>query len=239
MNRILFRLIDRYAPASSLNVLEAGSGTGYLTSLLERRYRWRVHALDISPQGLKYSRSRGLARLVQGDVTALPFASAYFDALVSMDVLIHLERGNELRAASEFARVLRSNGLLFVRVSALDILRSRHSMFAHERQRFTRSRLIQSFEQSGIEVLRCTYANSLLMPVALAKFRVWEPLTRAEPASGVAPVPNWLDSLLFQPFRAEASWIGAGRNFSLGQSLFLVGRKRGVGQQVSGHHRTD
>src|SRR4051812_16633785 len=31
MNRILFRLIDRYAPASSLNVLEAGSGTGYLT----------------------------------------------------------------------------------------------------------------------------------------------------------------------------------------------------------------
>ena len=153
MNRILFRLIDRYAPASSLNVLEAGSGTGYLTSLLQDRYRWRVHALDISPEGLKYSKSRGLARLVQGDVTSLPFASGHFDALLSMDVLIHLERGQEFRAASEFARVLRSSGLLFVRVSALDVLRSRHSMFAHERQRFTRSRLIRTFEQSGIQVV--------------------------------------------------------------------------------------
>ncbi len=239
MNRILFRLIDQYAPASSLDVLEAGSGTGYLTSLLEDRYRWRVHAVDISPDGLKYSKSRGLARLVQGDVRSLPFAPGHFDALLSMDVLIHLEPGQEFLAASEFARVLRRGGFLFLRVSALDVLRSRHSMFAHERQRFSRSRLIQTFEQSGIEVLRCTYANSLLMPVALAKFRLWEPLTRAEPASGVGPVPAWLDSFLFQPFRAEASWIGTGGNFPLGQSLFLVGRKRGVGQQVAGHHRSD
>jgi len=65
MNRILFRLIDQYAPVTSLNVLEAGSGTGYITSLLEDRYRWRVHAIDISPEGLKYSKSRGLARLVR------------------------------------------------------------------------------------------------------------------------------------------------------------------------------
>ena len=29
----------------------------------------------------------------------------------------------------------------------------------------------------GTRVLRCTYANSLLLPVALMKFRLWEPLT--------------------------------------------------------------
>ena len=72
-------------------------------------------------------------------------------------------------------------------------------MFAHERQRFTRSRLIELAERHGVKVLRCTHANSLLMPVAFAKFRPWEPLFAAEPASGVAPVA--------------------------GQSLILIGRR--------------
>ena len=111
-----------------------------------------------------------------------------FDAVLSMDVIVHFPRGEEDRAMSELVRVLSPGGLLAVRVSALDILRSRHSEFAHERQRFTRSRLVHLAGSCGVEVKRCTYANSLLMPVALAKFRVWEPLTRQAPASGVEPV---------------------------------------------------
>ena len=47
-------------------------------------------------------------------------------------------------------------------------------------------------------MLRCSYANSLLMPVALAKFRLWEPLMRKAPASGVQPVAPWLDRILLR-----------------------------------------
>jgi hypothetical protein len=115
--------------------------------------------------------------------------------------------------------------MLILRVSALDVLTSRHSQFAHEKQRFTRSRLIEAVRRHGVEVIRCTYANSLLMPVALAKFRVWEPLTRQPPASGVEPVSPWLNTLLRAPLEIEAKWIGAGFNFPAGQSLYLVGRK--------------
>jgi hypothetical protein len=143
-----------------------------------------------------------------------------------MDVVVHFPRGAEGRAMSELARVLAPGGLLVLRVSALDILRSRHSAFAHERQRFTRSRLIDLARSSGIEVERCTYANSLLMPVALAKFRIWEPITRQAPASGVEPVSPVLDRLLGTPLRLEAACIAAGMNFPLGQSLILIGRRR-------------
>jgi hypothetical protein len=52
-----------------------------------------------------------------------------------MDVIVHLRRGEETRALAEFARVLKSEGLLALRVSALNALRSRHSKFAYERQR--------------------------------------------------------------------------------------------------------
>src|SRR5262249_15122383 len=156
---------------------------------------------------------------------ALPFAAASFDLVMSLDVIVHFERGQEHYAARELARVLTPGGLLVVRVSALDILHSRHSQFAFERQRFTRRRLIGMFTRAGIRVHRCTYANTLLMPVALAKFRIWEPLTRQMPASGVKPVSAWLDRLLSLPLSLEAAWIGSGRNFPVGQSLVLIGEK--------------
>jgi hypothetical protein len=94
-----------------------------------------------------------------------------------------------------------------------------------ERQRFTRGRLAQAVQRQGFRLIRTTYANSLLMPVAFAKFRLWEPLSGAKPASGVKPVSTWLNSLLYAPLALEARWISAGAGFPLGQSLLLIAEK--------------
>ncbi|MGH9675338.1 MAG: methyltransferase domain-containing protein [Bryobacteraceae bacterium] len=226
MRRILFRLLDDEARGREIaRVLEAGCGTGHLALEIERRYGWSMIPLDLAWEGLRHGRRLGAARLVQGDIAALPFARESFDAVISMDVIVHFPRGQESEPVAEFARVLRPNGLLVLRVSALDMLRSRHSEFAHELQRFTRGRLRELAESQGFRVVRCTYLNSLLMPVALAKFRIWEPLTRQPPASGVVPVPGWLDAMLYAPLALEARWLGVGGGFPLGQSLALVAEK--------------
>lgn len=226
MRQIMYRMLDPLARRVKIDLaLEAGCGTGYFARELERRYGWRMVAADLGGEGLDYARRLGVGRPVQCDIAALPFPDASFDAVVSMDVIVHFPRGEEGRAAAELARVLRPGGLAAIRVSALDILRSRHSQFAHERQRFTRPRLTGLFHSHGITVQRCTYANSLLMPVALAKFRLWEPLSHQAPSSGVTPVAPWLDELLYAPLAAEAAWLGAGLDFPLGQSLILIGEK--------------
>jgi ubiquinone/menaquinone biosynthesis C-methylase UbiE len=226
MREVLFRLLDPVVIRGA-GALEAGCGTGYLSRSLGERYGWRMTPLDLGREGLEYAHGYGLSNLVQGDVTALPFTDEAFDALVSMEVIVHLPRGEESRALSEFARVLKPGGLLVLRVAALDALRSRHSEFVQERQRFTRARLRRAVKLAGFEVQRETYLNALLLPVALFKFRVWEPLTRAPAASGVAAMPGWLDRLLYLPLRAEAAWIGRGGGFPVGQSLLVLARKRG------------
>jgi SAM-dependent methyltransferase len=228
MRGILFPLLDRaLANRQPGRALEAGCGAGLFAREFQKRYRWPLVPLDLGREGLLYARSLGLERLVQADLRHLPFPSASFDLVLSLDVIVHFPRGQEEIPMQEMARVLRPGGLLAVRVSALDALHSRHSAFTFERQRFTRDRLLRLARRCGIRPLRITYANSLLLPVALFKFRVWEPLFAPSPASGIAPVAPWLNALLSVPLRAEAGLIRRGLDLPLGQSLLLIGERRG------------
>ncbi len=223
MRAILRAWVGRLPRRDFRRVLEAGCGTGYMSGWMAREFGWKVTPLDLDFVGLSHS---DLPRRTQGDITALPYRDGAFDALVSLDVIVHLPRGSEGAALQEFARVLEPGGTLVLRASALDILRSRHSQFAHERQRFTKERLRSALEAAGLEVLAVSYANSLLLPVALLKFRVWEPLTKQAPQSGVVVPAAWLNRLLELPLRIEAWWLGNGGGFQLGQSVLVLARKK-------------
>jgi SAM-dependent methyltransferase len=234
MRQILFRLLDPLVKKQRFGrTLEGGCGTGHFAKAFTERYGLRVFPVDLGWEGLRHGRRMGVDRLAQADISSLPFPSHAFDLVISLDVIVHFPRGQEDLPVRELARVLAPGGVLAVRVSALDALRSRHSEFAHERQRFTRSRLRSLAERQGLEILRCTYANSLLAPVAFAKFRIYEPLLGIQAQSGVQPVSPWLNRALYLPLEWESRWIGSGRNLPLGQSLILLARKPPVGQADS------
>jgi SAM-dependent methyltransferase len=226
MRSIFFRVVEPHLAGRRIrHALEAGCGTGYFSRLLQAERLLPVVPIDLGWEGLRHARSMGVERLAQANALALPFPTASFDLTLSLDVMPHFLPGDEQRAIGELARVTAPGGLVVIRTAALNLLRSRHSEFVHERQRYTRTQLTGLARSAGIHVLRCTYANSLLLPIALAKFRLWEPLTRANPTSGVELVSPWLDRILFSALAAEADWLGSGRDFPIGQSLILVGEK--------------
>jgi SAM-dependent methyltransferase len=67
--------------------------------------------IDISAPALALLRERG-ARVVLGEVTALPFADASFDLLCALDVVEHVDDGDG--ALAELARVARSGATLLI-----------------------------------------------------------------------------------------------------------------------------
>jgi SAM-dependent methyltransferase len=205
--------------------LEAGCGTGYLARRLQREHNLPVVAMDYSVEGLRYGAEGGLERATQGSLFDLPFGPAAFDLAMSFDVMQQFAPGEERRALSELARVVKPGGLLALRVSAFHALRSRHSEFVCERQRYRRPQLRRLVEEAGFRVLRATYANTMLSPVALLKFRIVEPLQSKRAESGIQPEPQWLDRILFGLLVAEAAWLRAGFYLPFGQSLLLIGER--------------
>lgn len=227
MREIFRRIAVRHLPGGVRDVLDAGCGTGTNAEWMARTFGWRVTCLDSAEEGLRYARGRaGLAGLVRGDILALPFRSGTFDLVTCFDVFVHLETGEEPLALREMGRCLRAGGWLLLRAAAFGWLRSRHSEFVREKQRFTLPQLIEAAERAGFEPRYSTYANSLLLPAALVKFRVVEPLLRAPATSGVRLGPAWLEQALGAALELEARWIGRGGRFPVGQSAIVLARKR-------------
>ncbi|MFW5925986.1 MAG: class I SAM-dependent methyltransferase [Myxococcota bacterium] len=94
--------------ARGRRVLEVGCGTGLVLERLAPIAE-AAYGVDLSAGMLRKARERGLP-VVQGSVTALPFADDSFDLVCSFKVLAHVHDID--RALSELVRVTRPGGYL-------------------------------------------------------------------------------------------------------------------------------
>jgi len=216
------------APGSGrLRILDAGCGTGGLLANLTTP-AWKV-GLEISSEGIRLSRSRDLPALVQGSVSALPFADGSFDAVVSIDVLCH-SRVEERQALEEAARVLRPGGVLLAQVPAFDFLRGEHDAAVWTKRRYRRGEVSALVLEAGLAPRRSGYRNSLLFPAAavLRLFRRRR-ISRESARSDVRPVPRIVNALLSGVLALERRFRG---RFPFGLSVFCVAEKPAVARDT-------
>lgn len=102
-------------PAPGLLVLDVGCGTGTHLALY-RAGGAEVTGVDRSPQMLARAAAKlgPTSRLVEGEVTDLPFAADSFDLALAMTVLHELPSAQRPAALAEMRRVTRPGGRLLV-----------------------------------------------------------------------------------------------------------------------------
>ena len=160
-------------------LLDAGCGTGANLGLLAEL--GVACGIDLTLSGLRLGRKRGARRVACATACRMPFVAAVFDVVTSFDVLYCLEDAEERAAIAEMFRVLRPGGGAVVSVPAFEALRGEHSVFVHERRRYTRAGLRAALERAGFRIERLTARNALALLPLLAGRSCSPPRTARRP----------------------------------------------------------
>ena len=232
MRDITSALLDPVCPPTSKRlILDAGCGTGGMMSWLKRyEGNGRVVGIDLSLIALNFCGKREHTKLAQASVTKLPFPDSMFDLVTSFDVLAQLPSGGlDDAAIGEMLRVLKPTGVIFVRVPAYDWLKSDHDRALATQHRYSLDELDTKMKRAGFEILRTTYANSLLMPVAAFRRLALKRFGLASAGSDVKPLApglRWINSALTAALRTEAALLkNPNAKLPIGLSAICVARK--------------
>jgi ubiquinone/menaquinone biosynthesis C-methylase UbiE len=224
--RVLHRRIEdqlRVALGKEAALLDAGCGTGGLIRRLAPAHGgWRWTGLDLDATALGFARDRvppGV-HLTKGSVEDLPFADQAFDAVISADVLYHLD--DDAAAAAEAWRVLRPGGVFVVNVPAYPWLWSYHDEAVAGRRRYLRPGLTRLLRAAGFARVRATYCNASVLPLVVARRKLLPaPKGGSDVELQAAPVEVALAALGWM----ENLWLRDGGALPFGSSVLAIAEK--------------
>ena len=202
-------------------ILDAGCGTGGLLRRLAHRKSWGI---EIAPEGIRLCRRRGLRNVAQASVTELPFRADSFDVVLSIDVLIHQWIGDDHEALREMHRVLVPGGFVLIQVAAHRALWSAHDVATFTRHRYTRNELAQKVARAGLDVVRITYRNTLLSPLAVLLKLLRRRQAAAATHGDLVALPRLVDRSLFLILTLE-NRLARRVPLPVGVSVFCVAQK--------------
>jgi SAM-dependent methyltransferase len=207
-------------------LLDAGCGTGGLILRLRAQDPgWRYAGIDFMPIACDLARQRcgATVDIRVASITALPFADASFDAVVSADVVCQVEQ--PAVAAAEFFRVLRPGGVVVINVPAYMWMWSYHDDSCQTKHRYTRPEIAALLAGAGFTGAATTHWNALPFPAVWAKRKLFR---TARDTSDVKEYPGIVDAAFGGLMAIEHAWRRLGGTWAWGTSVFGVARKPGA-----------
>lgn len=215
-------MLRKHVPRSAGLILDAGCGTGGLMKRLPPSFpEWSWQGVDSSPIACELARERAGVPVVEASLTDLPLSAGDYAAVVSADVIYHIE--DDQQALREMARVLQPDGIMIINVPAYRWLWSYHDEAVHSKRRYGRRELREKLNRTGMKCLTLTHSNMFLLPLIVLRRKFWP-----APASGsdVQTYPVWLNAIFIKVMTVER-WLqfvfGA---LPFGSSLLAVAKKR-------------
>lgn len=210
--------------ARPARILDAGCGTGGLIRRLSPRHRaWSWVGVDSEPAACALARVRtteAAAEIRQARVEALPWGDEAFDAVVSADVLYHVD--DDDAALRDFFRVLRPGGAVVINVPAYRWLWSYHDEATQARRRYGRDEVKEKLRATGFGDVRTTHWNTLPLPLIVVRRKLLPaPRGGSDVRAYAAPVERVLSAAM----ALEAAWLGRGGRLPVGSSILAVARK--------------
>ncbi len=203
-----------------LTILDVGCGAGGLMNELSEK--GVVYGVDFSEESVKFCHERGLQNVQIGDVTSIPFEDNYFDVVVCLDVLEHID--NDTLGAREIYRILKPGGVAILFVPALMILWGETDDVSQHKRRYTKRMFRRTLESGGFSIQKFSYFNSILFFPILAT-RLLTRVIRHKVVDEYKPRNGFVNLLLYKIFSLEIKLLRY-VSFPLGVSILAVCKKK-------------
>lgn len=136
--------------------LDIGLGRGNLEKrMMGEDLDFEIYGVDISSRAIAEANRRIKGKFYVASVFKLPFKPSFFDVVIILDVLEHIEKGRVLSALKEIYRVLKKDGALMVSVplneSLGQLIKEDKNYNAHLRE-YTPEILSKELEYSGLKI---------------------------------------------------------------------------------------
>lgn len=240
--RAILVFLDQYfGRGEDRRILDIGCGAANMTHHL--RHYGHVIGLDNNPRPLKVARQRGL-EAYEGGAVDLPFEDDVFDLVALLDTVEHVQEQDEV--FRECWRVLRApdaqtgaaGGKLLITVPALMFLWSNNDILNRHQRRYSAHELRDKVTQHGFRILRISYNNFFIFPMAALLILLRRGRAEPELASPhfdegsyqveMEPASPLANSILTGVGRLEARLLRL-TSLPLGTSLIAIVEKTGAG----------
>ena len=200
-----------YQGVSGLNILDAGCGTGFTLTWLERySLPKRAVGIDLSWNAFQFCRRRGQRLLSQASVLELPFKNHFFGLVVCKAVIRHLPGSESDKVAlREFYRVLKPGGSLLL----ITMLRPRmvKGKKPANYRTYSLDEVRDKVQEAGFHILKLTCTNILGSIILTIKQYLKH---GKDPLFGIVNLPHrfpphleWLNKLLYWVVKSEAWFL--------------------------------
>jgi SAM-dependent methyltransferase len=179
-----------------------------------------THFVDLSaPVVERLKANGGLAQIA--DLAALPFADASFDIVCAFDVIEHVE--DDLRAFSEIARVVRTDGVVICAVPLHSRLWTPFDGFVGHVRRYNPDTLLEILDSKGLRLERSAPFGMQPGNPRLLDLAIWL-LTHQR--SGALFCYNWLIHPLSLRFQKRLTFHAGLLNTERAGEILLLCRRK-------------
>jgi SAM-dependent methyltransferase len=213
-------LIQQDLGKKNLRILNIGCGTGGTVPMLESF--GEVFNVDTEKLAIELLRKNGFKNGVVVKGNKLPYADGYFDLVVAMDVLEHIDAEGE--ALKEWRRVLTKRGEILITVPAYSWLWSNHDVALHHFRRYNKSQGRVALISNGLTCEKLSYMIVFSLPLVIG-FRFLHKLgpPRQETSYVDLPAPaNWFFTKLLIIESSILKYV----SLPFGSSLMLRAKKK-------------
>lgn len=219
---IVLDIFKNYVNGRDNKILDVGCGMGLMLQHLKKH--GEVFGMDFSKEAVQYCQNTfGKDNIKYGKLPDnVPFDNGFFDAVVALDVLEHIE--DDLSSISKLYDILKDNGICLCTVPALDCLWSYNDIAVHHKRRYSKKELISKFEHCGFKINMCSYYNFyLFIPIFLIrKFKNILKIQKDDMSDNVKD--NVVNRILYKIFSSERRHLKKG-GYPIGVSIILVAAK--------------